>query len=74
MLEVVSFNNKLYRFRKEDEDTMLLYNLLSGEMYFIKGRGKDILLSMDKGKSTELDSEDKIVKFLKCINAISSPK
>ena len=27
MLEIVNFNKRLYRYREEDEETLLLYNL-----------------------------------------------
>ena len=70
MLVKVTFNNKVFRCREEDEDELLLYNLRCGDMFFLSGEAKELLLKLQRANLIEVDSNNNIVKLLILLNAI----
>ena len=60
---MLALNNIDFRFRKEDDDTILAYDVIRNNMYFLKGNtGKYIENLMNNQKPTHL--EDKYIKYL----------
>lgn len=43
MLEKLNLNLKDYRFRNEDENRLLIYNVRTAEMIFVNGKVKDYI-------------------------------
>ena len=43
MLEKLNLNLKDYRFRNEDENRLLIYNVKTAEMIFVNGKVKDCI-------------------------------
>ena len=70
MLEIVELNYKLYRFREEDPATLLLYNVRTGDIHFLTGRAKMLISNLKTNCRITVDTDEKIPKYLKIINAI----
>ena len=48
MLEKINIID--YRFRNEGEDILLVFNVITSEMLFLRGNSKDYVLSLLKNK------------------------
>lgn len=70
MLEIVNFNKRLYRYREEDEETLLLYNLRNGNMYFLTGTSKELLQKFENVLKMEVDGDNKIIQFFRLIHVL----
>lgn len=70
MLVKVVFNKKLFKFREEDEKYLLLYNLRCGDIFYITGNAKKILLNLNEKIEMNVDTEDDIVRVLLLLKII----
>ena len=72
MLETVKFNKVLYRYREEDDKTLLLYNLRNGAIYFLTGEANSVVQKFNDNELIEVSDDNKIIQFLKMINVIEN--
>jgi hypothetical protein len=72
MLEVVEFNKKLYRYREEDKDTLILYNLRTGDMHFVIGSAKIMLQRFESEDNIEVSLDEKLIQYLKLIKVLKA--
>ena len=64
MLEMIEFNNVIYRYRTETTECGIVYNLRYGTILIVKGKVKDIIeKSLETGKLL-LNTEDKAINYL----------
>lgn len=54
-----------YRFRKEGEDILLVFNVITSEMLFLRGNSKDYVLSLMKNKKYNGKINYKNIEILK---------
>ena len=62
MLEKLEFNSNLYRYRLENDEQLLLYNVTNGQIYMIKGNSKKFLLDKINNKNPDI-IENKYLEF-----------
>lgn len=62
MLEI---NIKDYRFRNEKEDTMLVFNVITSEMIFLKGKSKEFIQNLLENKESNEKISEKNLEILK---------
>lgn len=68
MLEKLKFNSKLFRYRNENDEQLLLYNVKYGQIYLIKGKAKKIILSYiekQQKNDKQLSIDNKYIEFFK---------
>ena len=63
MLEKV--NNIDYRFRKEEKNILLAFNVITSEMFFLKGNSKDYVTALLNNQKYNGKISDKNVEILK---------
>ena len=63
MLERI--NNIDYKFRVEDDETLLAFNIITSEMYFLRGNTKEFLIKLINGEKYKGKIDGKNIKFLK---------
>lgn len=63
MLEKLEFNCNLYRYRLENDEQLLLYNVKSGQIYIIKGNPQKFLLDKINNKNQNIIIENKYIEF-----------
>ena len=54
-----------YRFRNEGEDILLVFNVITSEMLFLRGNSKDYVLSLLKNKKYNGKINYKNIEILK---------
>ncbi len=64
MLVIVEFNYRLFRFREEDENRILIYNLRKGSIYFLTGEMKELICKFKNNKRVLVNQEDKRMDYL----------
>jgi hypothetical protein len=72
MLEKVGFNYKLFRYRREDAEQGIAYNLRYGNIVFLKGKTKRFIESLYANDFIDVNSENKVVQELKKLGVIYS--
>lgn len=72
MLVKVAFNERLFRFREEDEKELLLYNLRCGDIYFLLGDARRMILELRDKNIIEVDLENNIAKSLLLLEMVKS--
>lgn len=68
MLEKLKFNSKLFRYRNENDEQLLLYNVKYGQIYLIKGKAKKFILSYiekQQKNDKQLSIDNKYIEFFK---------
>ncbi len=63
MLERVNMLD--YRFREEDENTLLVFNVITSEMIFLHGSSKDYITALLNNKEYKGKINDKNLEILK---------
>ncbi len=63
MLEKINIID--YRFRNEGEDILLVFNVITSEMLFLRGNSKDYVLSLLKNKKYNGKINYKNIEILK---------
>lgn len=63
MLVEVIFNHDSYKYRTENEDKLLLYNPRTGNLFFITGNSKELLLKIINRQVCSVDESNKYIKF-----------
>lgn len=63
MLEKINIID--YRFRNEGEDILLVFNVITSEMLFLRGNSKDYVLSLLKNKKYNGKIKYKNIEILK---------
>lgn len=63
MLEKI--NNLDYRFRKEEENILLAFNVITSEMLFLKGNSKDYITALLNNQKYNGEINDKNIEILK---------
>lgn len=64
MLEKLSLNVKDYRFRNEDENRLLIYNVRTAEMIFVIGKFKQYIEDLLSTNSTDITLSKPYVDYL----------
>lgn len=64
MLVVVCFNYKEYRFREENEEFVLIYNVRKGTILFLTGWVKERIKEFIYKKSIDVDLKDGRINYL----------
>lgn len=64
MLEKLSLNVKDYRFRNEDENRLLIYNVRTAEMIFVIGKVKQYIEDLLSTNSTDIMLSKPYVDYL----------
>ncbi len=64
MLEKLSLNVKDYRFRNEDENRLLIYNVRTAEMIFVIGKVKNYIEDLLSTNSTDIMLSKPYVDYL----------
>ena len=64
MLEKLSLNVKDYRFRNEDENRLLIYNVRTAEMIFVIGKAKQYIEDLLSTNSTDIMLSKPYVDYL----------
>ncbi len=60
---MLALNNKDFRFRKEDDNTLLAYDVIHNKMFFLKGNTKIFIEELMNGKNTS-KLDDKYINYL----------
>lgn len=64
MLEKLNLNLKDYRFRSEDENRLLIYNVRTAEMIFVVGKVKDYIEDLLYTNKTDIMLPKRYVDYL----------
>ena len=63
MLEELKFNQDLYKFRMENQDQLLLYNVTNGQIFLVEGNTKDYLMNNINNERQNITIENKYLDF-----------
>lgn len=63
MLEELKFNQDLYKFRMENQDQLLLYNVTNGQIFLVEGNTKDYLMNNINNEKQNITIENKYLDF-----------
>lgn len=63
MLEKLKFNQDLYKFRMENQDQLLLYNVTNGQIFLVEGNTKDYLMNNINNEKQNITIENKYLDF-----------
>lgn len=58
-------NNNDYRFRQEGENILLAFNVVTSEMFFLRGNTKEYIISLLNGQKYNKKIDNKNIEFLK---------
>ena len=58
-------NNTDYKFRQEGENTLLAFNVITSEMFFLKGNSRDYINALLNNKKYIGKIDNRNVEFLK---------
>ena len=72
MLEKVSFNYKLYRYRRENATQGIAYNLRYGNIIFLKGKSNNLVEKVYLNGQIEVNTENEAIIYLKNLGVIVS--
>lgn len=72
MLEKVGFNYRLFRYRRENAEQGIAYNLRYGSIVFFKGKTKAFIENLYANDFINVNSENKVVQKLKKLGVIYS--
>lgn len=64
MLEIIEFNNKMFRYRPESLDQGIVYNLRYGSIFIVKGKTKDIVERLIRHGGLTIDTDNKAISYL----------
>lgn len=64
MLEKLNLNLKDYRFRNEDENRLLIYNVKTAEMIFVNGKVKDCIEDLLSTNRTDVMLSKPYIDYL----------
>ena len=64
MLDLISFNYKLYRFREEDAEHLIIYDLRKGNFFVLTGNIKNLLSRFSKNRYLKVDLDQRELQFL----------
>lgn len=64
MLDIVRFNYNEYRFREENEELILVYNVRRGTMIFLSGEIKKFINGFSEKEFQTADLCDKRIDYL----------
>ncbi len=64
MLEKLNLNLKDYRFRNEDENRLLIYNVRTAEMIFVNGKVKDCIEDLLSTNRTDVMLSKPYIDYL----------
>lgn len=70
MLEELKFNQNLYKYRLENQEQLLLYNVTNGQIFLVEGNTKDFLVNTINNKPSETLIENKYINFFKKYNIL----
>ena len=60
----VVFNNKMYKYRVESDNELLLYRIRIEKIMIVKGKTKENLLRIINSGESMVDSNDKHIRYL----------
>lgn len=58
-------NNRDYRFRKEGENTLLAFNVVTSEMFFLKGNSREYITALLNNQKYNGKINIRNIEFLK---------
>lgn len=63
MLEIINFNSKEFKYRFEYDNSILIYNAKTGNLYLIKNNAKECFLEVIKNNCVSTEGYKKYLDF-----------